>query len=220
MIPIGGKRSKRLVGGTINNAVIGGVTPAAVTSTALTATGAVALSPASANVVLSPTGTGVVTVNPATAGTMDNVALGQTVPRAASVTTLKATITQTVGANRLLGKLVGADLNIVTDQAIPIGNAANYIVRRITITNVSTTLGGGITAGGFYNATSKPGGGILVAATQIFTALTAASKLLDATLSGVSLTDVQTAANLYFSLTTGFGSAATADIYVWGEVLA
>ena len=62
-----------------------------VAATTLSASGAVTLSPASANIVLSPTGTGVVTLNPATAGTMDNVALGVTTPLAVHATTLSAT---------------------------------------------------------------------------------------------------------------------------------
>lgn len=205
--------------GTIDNAIIGGTTAAAATVTALTATGTVALSPASANVVISPTGTGVVTVSPATAGTLNNVSLGQSTPLAVASTTLKSTITQTIGDTRLLGKLVGANLNSVLDQAIPIGNAASYIVRRITLTNVSTSLGAGVTAGGFYNATTKPAGGILVAATQIYTALTGATKIIDTTLASLAGTDVQTAANLYLSLTIAFGSAATADVYIFGDVL-
>jgi hypothetical protein len=52
--------------------------------------GAVALSPANASVVLSPTGTGTVTLNPATAGTIDNVALGATTPATGKFTTLGA----------------------------------------------------------------------------------------------------------------------------------
>jgi hypothetical protein len=49
-----------------------------------------ALSPANANVVLSPTGTGTVAVNPATAGTIDNVAVGSTTPASGKFTTLTA----------------------------------------------------------------------------------------------------------------------------------
>lgn len=142
-------------------------------------------------------------------GSVDSTPIGGTTPAAVTATTLKSTVTQTIGAN----------LNSTADQAIPIGNAASYIVRRIVLTNVSTSLGAGATVGGFYNATTKPAGGILVAATQVYTALTAASKLLDATLATLAGTDVQTAANLYLSLTIAFGSAATADIYIFGDVL-
>jgi hypothetical protein len=70
---------------------LGDKTPNAVTSTALTATGAVKLNPASQLVDLSPTGTGAVRVNPASTGSMDNVTIGATTPRAATVTTLTAT---------------------------------------------------------------------------------------------------------------------------------
>lgn len=54
----------------------------------ITAQGTVGLSPANANVTLSPTGTGVVTINPATAGTLDNVAIGGTTAKAGTFTTL------------------------------------------------------------------------------------------------------------------------------------
>lgn len=221
MIPVGGKRTTRagFTSGAMNGVTIGATAAAPATVTTLTATAAVALSPASANVVLSPTGTGVVTVNPATAGAVDNVVLGANTPLAASVTTLKSTVTQTKGDTRLLGKLVGVNLNSTADQAIPIGNAASYIVRRIIVTNVSTSLGAGATVGGVYNDVTKPAGGILVAATQVYTALTGATKLLDMTLASLAGTDVQTAANLYLSLTIAFGSAVTADVYIFGDVL-
>lgn len=72
-----------LAGGTIAG-------PLTITGT-LTANGTIVLSPASKNVTISPTGTGSVVINPATAGTLDNVALGQSMPLAATVTTLTAT---------------------------------------------------------------------------------------------------------------------------------
>jgi hypothetical protein len=49
--------------------------------------GAVAASPANASVTLSPTGSGTVTVNPATAGTLNNVAIGGTTAAAVKGTT-------------------------------------------------------------------------------------------------------------------------------------
>jgi hypothetical protein len=69
--------------------VVGALSYAASFSTgAFTATGAVSLSPANAAVVISPTGTGTVTVNPATAGTLNNIAIGGTTPLAGAFTTL------------------------------------------------------------------------------------------------------------------------------------
>lgn len=57
---------------------------------AFTATGAASLSPANANITISPTGTGTVTINPATAGTLNNIAIGGTTPRAGTFTALVA----------------------------------------------------------------------------------------------------------------------------------
>lgn len=67
-----------------------GVTGATTLSAALTA------NPANANISLAPTGTGVVTINPATAGAMDNVAIGGTTARAGAFTTLSASSTSTL----------------------------------------------------------------------------------------------------------------------------
>lgn len=60
--------------------------------------GADTLSPAGANVVISPTGSGVVTISPATAGTMDNVAIGGSTPRAGTFTSvLSSGLVKTTG---------------------------------------------------------------------------------------------------------------------------
>jgi hypothetical protein len=67
---------------------IGGTTRGTGLFTTLGANAAVTLSPANANVVMSPTGSGVVTMSPATAGTLDNVAIGGSTRRAGAFTTL------------------------------------------------------------------------------------------------------------------------------------
>lgn len=112
----------------------------------------------------------------------------------------------------LLGSLVGANFNVTTDQAIPI-TATSYVIRKIIVTNTSASLT--LAAGGIYTATSKTGA--IVGAGQVYSALTGASKFLDLTLAGAGLTDVLTGANIYLSLTTALGSAATADIYIFGD---
>jgi hypothetical protein len=61
---------------------------ASLTISSLTINGAVSLSPANANVTISPTGTGTVTINPATAGTLNNIAIGGTTAAAGTFTTL------------------------------------------------------------------------------------------------------------------------------------
>ena len=130
------------------------------------------------------------------------------------VTKLQVSVDNAMGSV-CLGKLSSANMNITTDQAIVI-NSSNYIVRKITITNASVSLT--TAAGGIYPTTSK-GGTALVTAGQVYTVLTASTKFLDLTLAAGVGTDRNTSTNLYFSLTTGQGVAATADIYVWGDKL-
>lgn len=119
------------------------------------------------------------------------------------------------GVDQLLGKLIGANMNVTTDQAIPITRIGSqkYLITKIFVTNASTSL----TAadGGIYTATSK-GGTAIVAAAQVYTALTAATVGLDLTL---AVNNTYTLDNLYLSLTGAQGGAATADIYVFGIIL-
>lgn len=118
----------------------------------------------------------------------------------------------------LLGELIGANFNSTADQAITIFSApAKYIVRRIVVTNASTSLT--TAAGGVYKAASKSGA--IVAATQVYSTLTGSTLFLDLTLSatGNESTTVKTAKNLYLSLTTAQGAAATADVYVYGDIV-
>lgn len=114
----------------------------------------------------------------------------------------------------VLGRLVGANFNVTTDQAITI-TASKYVVRKIVVTNASASLT--LAAGGFYTATSK-GGTAIVAAIQVYTALTGSTKYLEATLQNLT-TDVLTAGTLYLSLTAAQGGTATADVYILGDAL-
>lgn len=114
-----------------------------------------------------------------------------------------------------LGSLRTANMNSTADQAIPVF-VAKYLVTKITATNCSGTLAGGLAAGGIYSATAK-GGSAIVAATQLYTALTAATVTLGLTL---AITTTSFNANtLYLSLTTANGSAITCDLYVYGDAL-
>lgn len=115
----------------------------------------------------------------------------------------------------LLGVLKGADMNTTGDQAIPIA-ASKCVIRRIVVANASISLT--TAAGGFYTAAAK-GGTAIVANTQVYSALTAASKFIDLTLAAILGTDVRTEGTLYLSLTTAQGAAATADVYIYGDVL-
>lgn len=115
----------------------------------------------------------------------------------------------------LLGSTTSADANTTGDSAITM-LATKYIVRRFVAFDASTNLT--TVAGGIYTAAAK-GGSALVAAAQVYSALTAASKFVDLTIASPGTTDYQTAATLYFSPTTPQGAAATLSIFVFGEKL-
>lgn len=114
----------------------------------------------------------------------------------------------------LLGKLASANMNSTADQAIPI-SSSKYVIRRIVAVNASTSLT--LAVGGFYAAASKATA--IVANTQVFSALTGASKYLDCTVNALALSDIRTETTLYLSLTVAQGGAATMDVYVFGDTL-
>ncbi len=120
------------------------------------------------------------------------------------------------GVSRQVGRLLNVDMNVTTDQIIPIINAAKYIIRSIVITNASTSLGVSVAAGGVYSAATK-GGSAIVAAAQLYTVLTAAAVATNLTIAVGAVTRTENA--LYLSLTTAHGSPATVDIYVFADVL-
>lgn len=122
---------------------------------------------------------------------------------------------ETRPGNVCLGRIVGANMNSTGDQQIPIA-AGRYVVRFITAQNPSISLTTAV--GGIYTATAK-GGSALVANTQVYSALTGATKIVNLTLAAVASTDARTESLLYLSLTTPQGAAATADIFVFGDIL-
>jgi hypothetical protein len=67
----------------------------------LTLDGAFNMNPANATISIAPTGTGTLTVNPATAGTINNMAIGGSTPLAGAFTTLSTN--STFSANGSVG---------------------------------------------------------------------------------------------------------------------
>jgi hypothetical protein len=129
-----------------------------------------------------------------------------------------ATITTTASnTNRALCSIRAANFNTTADQACTIAAAVTvYTVTSILVTNCSTSMT--LAAGGVYPTTSK-GGTALVAAAQVYTALSGAAISLGLTLAANIATTRYTAATLYLALTLGQGSAATCDFYVLGNDL-
>lgn len=87
--------------GNINNVNIGGTTRAAGSFTTLAANSTVTLTPSNASVTISPTGSGNVVMSPATSGTIDNIAIGNTTRAGGSFTVLNAnnTVSFTAGSS-------------------------------------------------------------------------------------------------------------------------
>lgn len=121
------------------------------------------------------------------------------------------------GFDQLLFEIIGADMNVTTDQiAKTIGTRVppQYVLTSIRVDNASISLDTAV--GGFYNAISKPAGGILVLANVAYSGLTGPTLGLNPALTALGL-GVQTTAPV-FSLTTTQGATATADIRFYGRV--
>lgn len=117
----------------------------------------------------------------------------------------------------LLGSLIGANFNVTTDQAITIQTGiTRYIIRRIVVDNASINLT--TAAGGIYTNAGKAGT-IIVAAAQVYSALTTSAKFKDLTLEAIVGTDILTANPIYLSLTTAQGASAVASVWIFGENL-
>ncbi len=126
----------------------------------------------------------------------------------------------------VLTSLRGANFNSTSDQPIAIpATITAFQLTSIVITNASISLTTAV--GGFYPAALKAGTPI-VAATQVYSALTASDKLLAATLasfgtttrfSSANLGQILGLSNIWLSLTTPQGVSATADVYLIGQNL-
>jgi hypothetical protein len=118
---------------------------------------------------------------------------------------------------RVLFRLIGADMNVTTDQSFTkLGTFTSYIVSPgggafARVVNASTNLN--TVAGGIYDAAAK-GGNALVAAAATYATLTGSGlgMNLTATAPGIA---VLTATPI-LSLSTPQGGAATADFYIMG----
>jgi hypothetical protein len=114
----------------------------------------------------------------------------------------------------LLFSLKAANFNETTDQILTAFFSGRFRPKRFVVMNASISLT--TAAGGFYTAASK-GGTALVAAGQVYSALTASDLALEATLAVPN--DWWAAGTpVYLSLTTAQGAAATGDVYVYGDV--
>lgn len=146
------------------------------------------------------------------AGETPITAFGRSLIDDADSVTARVTLGKVLPRYGLLASKAAVDLNIATtDNAITV-EASRYRVDKVTVENASTNLTLA-TAGVF---TAAGGAGTVVAADQVLSALTAASKFKDLTLDAGIGTDVLTAGTIYIRSGTPQGGAATADVHVFG----
>lgn len=120
-----------------------------------------------------------------------------------------------------LGKLTGANFNSTADQAITIiCPTSKYQITAVIVANASGSLSGA--AGGVYTMTGKTGAQV-VPASQSYSSLSSASLNTVGSALKLSTANSDNAAfnltTLYLSLSSPVGSAATADVYVFGRPL-
>jgi hypothetical protein len=110
---------------------------------------------------------------------------------------------------RFIGRLLSANMNSTADQAITL-DAGHWRIEGIYATNSSVSLTAA--AGGVYTAAAK-GGTVIVAAGQVYSGLVNATDVLAETMAATPTVS----GSIYLSLTTAQGSAATADVFVFGR---
>lgn len=121
----------------------------------------------------------------------------------------------------LAGVLRSANFNATTDQAIPIVvPTPKYRISEIVVANASASLAGAV--GGIYSAAAKTGVAI-VPSSQAYSGLSSAAvNTLNSSIVLASTNFATAEFNLnqiFLSLTTPLGSAATADVYVFTRPL-
>lgn len=122
-------------------------------------------------------------------------------------------------SQKVLASFFGANFNDTGDQPLLLPPRLTAIaITQIWVTNANVSLTTAV--GGFYPATLKAGTPI-VAASQVYSSLTAANIRLACTLAAAVATTRYSRTELadwaiYFALTTSQVAPATADIYVLG----
>lgn len=117
-----------------------------------------------------------------------------------------------LGVQRLLFRLIGANMNSVADQAFTkLGLFNSYMLRVFCVTNASIPLSAAV--GGIYGATGKSGDQLMTAA-QTYSALIAAN-------AGIRVSHTNAAGGArtetpILSLATPQGAVSTADFYIFG----
>jgi hypothetical protein len=169
----------------------------------LTLDGAFNMNPANASISIAPTGTGTLTINPATAGTINNMAIGGTTPAAGAFTTLSATSAIAVTSG-------GTGQTSYTDGQLLIGNSTGNTLTKATLTagtGVTITNGSGAIT---INATGT-GGDVVGPASATNNGIV----LFNST-TGKIIKDSGAQDGLIYGITVGRGAGASASNTAFG----
>lgn len=119
-----------------------------------------------------------------------------------------------------LAVIYGADLNSTANTDIAITTCTGnrkWTPTMVVVTNASANLSGGSLQFGLFTSTAEGGSAIVAKGVNSATSLTAATKIIKPTIA--SQTDYLTAGTVYLHIDVANGSAATADVYIYGNVL-
>jgi hypothetical protein len=130
----------------------------------LTLDGAFNMNPANATISIAPTGTGTLTVNPATAGTINNMAIGGTTPAAGAFTTVDASSTATATRFIPSGSTVATN-GMYLPAADTLGFSTASTERMRITSDGRLTIGAGVGSGS--GATQFTVGGTLISASTV-----------------------------------------------------
>ena len=188
----------------------------------LTLDGAFNMNPANASIQISPTGTGTLTVNPATAGTMNNMAIGGTTPAAGAFTTVTASTAIGIASGGTGQTTAAAAITALTGTQVSgqylRSNGTNAVLAAIQAGDVPTlnqnTTG---TAAGLSStlAVTSGGTGQSSALTQygvVFASTTGAMSTTAAGTAGFVLTSNGSSAPTFQAASGGLSRAQTTAI--------
>ena len=131
-------------------------------------------------------------------------------------------VSPVLGGPTLIGYVISLNLNSVADTTLtPTGAATKYIVRRVVVTNASVNLTGSAARLALYTGAGATGTQITtISNIDTLTSATTFADLPVAILAAGGLSgSTLTATPIYVRVTAVHGSAATIDVYVYGEIL-
>ena len=117
-----------------------------------------------------------------------------------------------------IGSALSVNLNATGDTEIVVpAGSRKFIITRIVVTNASASLAAGSLQYGIFQNALEAGEVILANGVNSATSLTAASKFISPT---VAQDDSIQDSSVHFHVEVANGTAATADVYLYGVVLA